>query len=185
MCSFKRIAVSNRSLCPRPLSDQVLRLGSQIDTLILREKDLTENDYTRLAAQVSKACAATGIEFICHTFVRSAEQIGCPNIHLPFSLFREMHKDLAGFTKIGVSVHSLEEARRAQLGGASYVVAGNIFETDCKKGMVGRGTAFLKELCENLSLPVYGIGGITDQNQDLIKAAGARGACRMSDYMKK
>ena len=53
-----------------------------------------------------------------------------------------------GTVKIGVSIHSAEEAKEAVSLGASYLTAGHIFTTDCKKGVPARGLEFLKEVCE-------------------------------------
>ena len=44
--------------------------------------------------------------------------------------------------------------------GATYVTAGHIFTTDCKKGLPPRGLDFLKNVCDAVTIPVYGIGGI-------------------------
>lgn len=91
---------------------------------------------------------------------------------------------LCDFNIIGASVHSLEEAMEAERLSASYVVAGHIFPTDCKAGLLPRGTGFLKEICENVHIPVYALGGINDNNEELVKECGADGACRMSGYMR-
>lgn len=182
MCSFKRIAISNRHICRIPLPEQVRRLEGRIDILILREKDMPEQDYEELAARVKEVCGETGITLICHTFPGAAERIGCPRIHLPFPRF--MKEQPGGFEKIGVSVHSLKEALAAERAGADYLIAGNIFETACKEGLPGKGTDFLREICEAAAIPVYGLGGITEENEDRIRKAGAAGACRMSGYMK-
>ena len=189
MSTFKRVAISNRHLCPRSLQEQAALLAGRVDILILREKDLTEDAYERLAAQVRQACQDSGIELICHTFLQAARKIGCTAVHLPLPDFQEQWENLGGFKTIGVSIHSLEEALQVQeifqvqkLRG--YLTASNIFETACKEGLPGKGTEFLSEICRKVSLPVYGLGGITADNEELIRTAGAAGACRMSDYMK-
>ncbi|MCQ4636065.1 thiamine phosphate synthase [Anaerovorax odorimutans] len=184
MSSFKRIAISNRHLCLRPLPRQVLRLSGQVDALILREKDLSEDEYEILARRVQEACQAAGIQLICHTFAEAARKIGCGSLHLPLPLLLEKQGELGDFSLIGASVHSLEEARLAQQAGANYVTASNIYETGCKAGLPGKGTAFLKEICAETSMEVFALGGITDENEGEIRAAGAQGACRMSGYMQ-
>ncbi|MCI8647934.1 MAG: thiamine phosphate synthase [Firmicutes bacterium] len=182
MCSFKRIAISNRHICRLPLPDQVRHLAGKADILILREKDMQEAEYEALAARVQKACRQREIVLICHTFVRAAQNIGCPRIHLPFLQFMKERPE--GFEETGVSVHSLAEALAAQQAGADYLIAGNIFETQCKPGLAGKGLEFLREICEKVGIPVYGLGGITDEREEPIQRAGAAGACRMSGYMK-
>ncbi|MCB6994279.1 thiamine phosphate synthase [bacterium 210820-DFI.6.37] len=189
MCTFKRIAISNRRLCPIPLTEQAAKLSGQADILILREKDLTEDAYERLARQVQAACRSAGIKLICHSFPRVARRIGCGAIHLTLADFLRQQEDLEDFETIGVSIHSREEALQVEAvfqarGLTGYITASNIFETSCKAGLAGKGTRFLEELCREVSIPVYGLGGITAENEALIRKAGAAGACRMSDYMR-
>ena len=65
------------------------------------------------------------------------------------------------------------------------MVAGHIYATDCKKGVPPRGIGFLKEVCDAVRLPVYGIGGIhfePEQWRELVRA-GAKGGCIMSGMM--
>ena len=64
------------------------------------------------------------------------------------------------FKVIGTSVHSVEDAIKAEQLGATYMTAGHIFATDCKKGLPPRGLDFLKNVCDTVQIPVYAIGGI-------------------------
>lgn len=183
--SFRRIAVSNRHLCREPLACRIAALKGRIDTLILREKDMAQQDYQALALEVKAACERADILLICHTFISAARTIDCPCIHLPLSRFAEAKAEgsLRDFRLTGASVHSLKEALLAQELGADYVIAGNIFETSCKQGLPGKGTEFLEKLCRELAIPVWGLGGITAENEEQIRQSGAAGACRMSGYM--
>ena len=88
------------------------------------------------------------------------------------------------FREIGVSVHSAEEAAQAEAAGASYVTAGHVFRTDCKKDLAPRGLSFLEEVCRAVRIPVYAIGGITPENAGDCLAAGAAGICLMSSLMQ-
>jgi thiamine-phosphate pyrophosphorylase len=83
---------------------------------------------------------------------------------------------------VSVSCHSLEEAKAAR--GADMIILGTIFETDCKKGLKGKGLDFLREVCAAVSVPVYAIGGITPHRLPEIKKAGAAGGCMMSYFMR-
>lgn len=68
--------------------------------------------------------------------------------------------------------------------GADFLIAGHIFQTDCKKDLAPRGVKFLTEIVSNVEIPVYAIGGINPQNEHLIYECGANGICIMSGYMK-
>ena len=90
----------------------------------------------------------------------------------------------ANFSAIATSCHSFEEALEAEAYGCTYLIAGHIFATDCKKGMPPRGTEFLRTLCGSVSIPVYAIGGIDSRNIASVRRAGAKGACTMSGCMR-
>lgn len=154
------------------------------DILILREKELEMTEYEALAVQVLQACQKKGIECVLHSFVETAQKLGVKKIHLPLAVLKKQQGNLRSFQTVGVSVHSREEAEEAYRSGATYLIAGHIFVTDCKAGLPGRGLAFLQEICQAVPIPVYGIGGINDENTEFVKAAGAAGECRMSYYMK-
>lgn len=156
--------------------------AADIDSVILREKNLTESEYEVLAERVIKICEKYNTPLSLHTFTEAAKRLNCKAIHLSFSDFTAGKGE--GFDTIGVSVHSLTEAKLAEKSGASYITAGHIFPTDCKKGLPPRGTDFLREICETVHIPVYAIGGITPENVHLIKETGAAGACVMSGLMK-
>ena len=92
---------------------------------------------------------------------------------------------LKSFSQIGTSVHSVEDALEAQKLGATYITAGHIYATDCKKGLPPRGLDFLRDVCRAVDIPVYAIGGIKiDQAQftDILNC-GAAGGCIMSGMM--
>lgn len=189
MMPLPLIAISNRQLCERPFTEQIKRVCElQPQAIILREKDLTEDAYTMLLSQIQPICADAGIALIPHTFVRSARVLGFHSIHLPLHILEKyaLTDDLEDFTTIGTSVHSVEDAHRAQTLGATYLTAGHIYATDCKKGLAPRGIPFLKEVCQSVTIPVYAIGGIKNNPEQLreLSEAGASGACIMSGMMR-
>lgn len=186
MYTFKNLlAVTNRRLCTRPFLEQVDHLASCHPAgIILREKDLTEGEYQALAEQVQAVCGKYQTACIFHTWPEVSRRLGCPNIHLPLWKLRECAEELEGFEKIGASIHSVEEAKEAEGLGATYLTAGHIFLTDCKKGVPPRGLGFLGKVCEAVTIPVYGIGGITEENAGDVMRCGAAGYCVMSGVMR-
>ena len=188
--SLVKVAVTNRRLCESSLGEQIARLANEKvhrpDLLILREKDLPENEYEALAREVLSLCEDLNLRCILHTYVETARRLRVDGIHLPFSLWRKHLEELSDFSFLGVSVHSVEEARFAQEHGVSYLTAGHIFATDCKKGAPPRGLNFLKEVCESVYVPVYAIGGITPQRiPEIVQGCPPiAGVCMMSYYMK-
>ena len=77
---------------------------------------------------------------------------------------------------IGVSCHSLEEARQAERDGANYVFFGPLFETPSKKAFgKAQGIANLTEVCGAIRIPVIAIGGLNAGNAAHCIRAGAAG----------
>lgn len=186
MSMFKRIAVTNRHLCRGTLIDQIEKIAieNKPDILLVREKDLMEEEYETLFLDIMKVCNHYRIDVVLHSFLSLAIRIQWKKIHLSFHSLQENKDNLAFFEEVGVSVHSIREAIWAEQNGATYLIAGHIFETNCKRGVPPRGISFLTELCNAVTIPVYAIGGINKDNEALIRAAGADGVCIMSGYMK-
>lgn len=172
---FKIICVTNRKMCGDFLrrTETIYKNGVEI---ILREKDLPEKEYSGLAQRVAEICP----DVTLHTYTDTAKRLGINKIHLPFHMLDEKGR---GFQTVGVSVHSAGEAILAEQMGADYVIAGHIFETDCKKGLKPHGIEFLRGVVGAVHIPVYAIGGITNENIPAVKKAGAQGACIMSGFM--
>lgn len=181
------VAVTNRKLSSRPFLEQMERVCRiRPKAVILREKDLSEEDYADLASEVMTLCKQYQIPCMLHTYLETARKMQHPYIHLPLFLLRENAGKLNDFLAVGCSIHSVEEAEEAQRLGATYLTAGHIYVTNCKKGLPPRGINFLKEVCSAVSIPVYAIGGIhvgTGQIQEVMDC-GASGACIMSEMMR-
>lgn len=180
------VAVTNRHLCKINFLTKIEELSkSDVEAIILREKDLSESEYEDLAKKVIEICEKNGKKLILHNFLNVAKKLNHKNIHLPFEIFKSMNQEVfKDFSEIGTSIHSVEDAIFAEKNGATYITAGHIFETDCKKGLKGRGLDFLKEVCSSVKIPVYAIGGISSTNLESVLDCGAKFGCIMSGAMK-
>lgn len=153
--------------------------------IILREKDLNEDEYRELASYVMEQCRKRGTLCILHSFVQAAKELHAEALHLPLPVLRTLsQEEKSRFAILGASCHSPEEAAEAERLGCTYITAGHVFDTDCKKGLPGRGLAFLKQVCEKVSVPVYAIGGISPACMAEVRKAGASGVCVMSGAME-
>lgn len=150
--------------------------------VMLREKDLDLPAYEELAWKVKEFCNRCCVRLILHQNIAVAEKMGHPYIQLSMPALRAYKKGGQPLY-IGASVHSVAEAEEARALGASYIVAGHIFATDCKQGLPPKGLPFLRQVCQATSLPVFAIGGITEANVKEVLATGAKGCCVMSSAM--
>ena len=180
------ICVTNRALCREDFLMRLEKIAMCHPAgIILREKDLSEKEYRHLAKKVIEFCEVYQVPCVLHSFINIAIELKANAIHLPLPVLREMTDEQKSYFQIiGASCHSVEDAREAEYLGCTYITAGHIFDTDCKKGLPGRGTDFLMDVCENVSIPVYAIGGVDSTNITDVCKAGAQGACVMSGLMQ-
>ena len=195
--------ISNRKLCENEnLEKQIQKIFSayekkiilknfEIVALTLREKDLDKNEYLKLIEKVYPICQKYKINLILHQNydLNLDDKYNIEGIHLSYSIFKSLNENIKAelikkYKRIGVSVHSLNEAKEVESLGASYVVAGHIFETDCKKGLEPRGLKFIEDLSSALSIPIFAIGGIDEKNSLSVINSGAFWVCMMSSIMK-
>ena len=159
-------------------------IAAGVDWIQVREKDLPALSLARLVSDaleatraanaaarisvndrldVSLACGAHGVHLGGES-MPAQEVVAWARCHAP----REF--------SIGLSCHSLAEAKRAHAAGAHYIFLGPIFATP-SKAQFGPplGLGKLREVVSALEIPVFAIGGITPENARECIAAGARG----------
>ena len=195
--------ITNRKLCENEnLERQIEKIFSaykkkiflenfEIVALTLREKDLYKNEYLNLVKKIYPICKRYRIDLILHQNydLNLDKKYKIEEIHLSYDNFKSLNKNIREelikkYKKIGVSIHSVDEAKEVDNLGATYVVAGHIFETDCKKDLEPRGLNFIKELSSILTIPIFAIGGINEENSNLVPNSGTFGVCMMSSLMK-
>lgn len=180
---MKIIGVTNRSLC-EDFYKRIREIANEdLNYLILREKDLREEELEIMAMRVKGILKSSKVKLVLNENVKIADNINAYGVQLSYEKFKKLTKDdFEGI--IGVSVHSLEEALKAEEYGADHILYGHIFETECKKNLKPRGLKELKKICERLKIPVYAIGGINTSNYKSVLDVGAEGIAIMSTLMK-
>ena len=85
---------TNRSLCRGDFLKRIEEIAlCRPAGIILREKDMTEDGYRKLAVQVMAICAKGNVPCILHSFAGVAIRLGCPNIHMSMPGLRSMSPD--------------------------------------------------------------------------------------------
>lgn len=141
----------------------------------LREKDLGGRELLELARDVKRLCDRYGAELFINDRVDVALATDATGVHLAAnSMPVETTRELLGpDRKIGVSTHSVEEARAAPPAGADFVLFGPIYPTDSKLAYGDpQGPAALEAVTECASVPVFAIGGIKRKHIPELKAHG-------------
>jgi len=151
-----------------------------VDWIQIREKDLPGRELLGLARGAVETVAA---RIIVNDRLDVALAAGAAGVHLGHESvpaaevvrWRRAGNAPAGFL-VGVSCHSLKDAKEAEMAGADYVIFGPVFETPSKAAFgAPQGVAALAAVCAAIRLPVIAIGGIDEENAPECLRAGAAG----------
>ncbi len=180
----KVFVVTDRRIMIKPFAEQIADISeSGADMIILREKDLVEPEYRYLATECLAICTEYGMPLCINTHVNVAKAMKIENVQLPLGTMRKL-TDRQGLTSIGVSIHSMKEAKEATELGADYLIAGPIFQTESKPDAVPKGPGFIKDISKKFNVPVYAIGGIDSYNIKHIASNEGSGVCIRSTAMR-
>ena len=168
-------------LCHREVAEQALQGGAPM--IQLRDKARNLRYLYEEAAAIQRLCLQHGALFIVNDRLDLALAVKADGVHLgqddlPPHLARPL---LRPGMILGISTHSVEEARAAQAAGADYIGFGPVFPTGTKTGtrpVVGLNG--IRNVRKAVRVPVLAIGGITAERVPEILEAGAHGVAVIS-----
>ena len=144
----------------------------------LREKDLSARDLYALGARLQTALTPYGVPLLINDRLDVALALDAAGVHLAgHSLPTAVARRVLGTGKLlGVSTHSVEEARCAAEDGADFIVFGPVFTTPSKVAYgPPQGLQHLTAVVRAVHIPVLAIGGIDHTNLPQVMQAGAYG----------
>lgn len=169
-----------------PLQVMKEALDGGITIFQYREKGdgaLTGEERYAFAKQLQSLCKEYNVPFIVNDDVELALKLDADGVHVgqDDEGIRTVREKM-GDKMIGVSAHTIEEARFAIENGADYLGVGPIFPTNTKKDAKAvQGTEGLRFFRESgIEIPIVGIGGITIENAVSVLEAGADGVSVIS-----
>ena len=149
------------------------------DAVQLRAPGIPDEAIRELAVAIGERCRAGGVLFIVNDRLAVAMDAGADGVHLGQDDDPHRAREALGDRVLGVSVHTPEQARIAELAGADYVAV-TVWATATKPEAVPRSIEGLREVVVATTLPVVGIGGIGADNAREVLAAGASGVAVIS-----
>ena len=154
----------------------VIRGGAQI--VQLREKELPFGEFLDEARQFVALCRELGAVSIINDNVEIARLTGADGIHVgQEDMAAARARELLGPGRlIGVSAHTVEEARAAYEMGADYLGTGAAFVTGTKADARPIGRETIRAVTASVPIPVVAIGGITRGNLPELAGLGLAGA---------
>lgn len=178
--------LTDETIQSRWTHEEIARLAAEggADTIQLREKrERSTESLVALARAVARRIRPLGARLVVDDRVDVALLSGADGVHLgagdadPATARARLGADAI----VGVTVHDLDEAARAEGGPADYAGVGAVFGTSSKGARVGAlGLDGLRAVAARLTLPVIAIGGIGPAEVASAIAAGAKGIAVLS-----
>jgi len=158
-------------------------LKGGLKSVQLREKDLGTRDLLDMAYRMRELTKTYHGKLFINDRVDIALAVEADGVHLgkesmPADAVRKTFQDRL---LIGVSTHSLDEARIAERSGADFITLGPVFHTPSKM-KYGKpiGIDTLRKVRAEISIPIFAIGGVKLDKVPEIKEAGADGLALIS-----
>lgn len=148
----------------------------------LREKELDEAAFLQEARDICALCRQYGVPFIVNDNVDIAAACGADGVHVGQEDMgaEEARRRVGENMILGVSVHTVEEARQAVRDGADYLGLGAVFPTGTKTDVDVMPGETLQAICTAADVPIVAIGGLNRDNILQLSGSGVDGAALVS-----
>jgi thiamine-phosphate pyrophosphorylase len=149
-------------------------IAAEVSVLQLRDKNLPDRQMLERARTLRALTQGTSTLFIMNDRPDLAALSGADGVHVGQDelTVKDARRVLGPDRLVGVSTHSLEQARSAVLDGADYIGVGPTFPSGTKKFAEFTGTELLRAVAPEIRLPAFAIGGIDAKNLAEVLATG-------------
>jgi len=161
-------------------------LEGRVKAVQLREKDLGIRELLDMAYKMRELTRKYDAKLFINDRVDIALSVDADGVHIgrqsmPVHAIRRIAKDKL---LIGVSTHNINEALEAEEAGADFITLGPVYETPSKlKYGKPIGVDAIREVKSKVSIPVFAIGGIKENNVREAMNAGADGVALISGIL--
>lgn len=165
-------------------------LDAGVRLVQLRAPGLASQHWRALAAQAVDACRQVGAEVLINADAQLAQQLGV-GLHLRSAQLAAQAAGVGAQTRestdaqateaeqtrplLAASCHDLTQLRQAEAAGCDFVVLGPVAATASHPGVAGIGWDGFARLREQVSLPIYALGGMQVGDIASARAHGAQG----------
>ncbi|MCI5106083.1 MAG: Nudix family hydrolase [Pseudomonadales bacterium] len=159
--------------------------SADISLIQLRQKSLTETDYLEWFMAAAERCQAAGV-----TLLFNHDHALCPSgtgqgLHLSARrLMASSSRPDSGRGLLGASCHNLAELRKAESLGADYATLSPVLATKHYSADQLLGWSAFQSLRQQVQMPVYALGGLSREDRQQARKAGADGIAGISLFCR-
>jgi len=166
------------------IAEEACKGGARV--IQYRDKKSSRHNMLEIADKIRKITKKFDSLFIVNDFIDIALISKADGVHLgqddiPLQKARKITPE--DFI-IGLSTHSLEQAKKAEKAGADYIGIGPVFSTPTKENYSPIGLSTVRKVLQNVNIPVVTIGGINIANIDQLVKIGVRNVAMVREFQK-
>jgi thiamine-phosphate pyrophosphorylase len=148
-------------------------LDGGVDLVQLRMKDRPDTEIVSVARRFAALCAEHGVLFIVNDRPDLAMAVGADGVHIgqDDGSVADARAVVGPDALLGLSTHTPAQIDATE--GVDYIGVGPVHATPTKPGRSAVGLELVRYAAEHARVPWFAIGGISADNADAVRAAGA------------
>jgi thiamine-phosphate pyrophosphorylase len=161
-------------------------IEGDVDLIQLRAKRQSLEEIVELAGALHQITSEAGVPLVVNDHAEVAAKVPVEGVHLgqDDDSLAHARKKAGRDVLLGKSTHSFEQAVAAQREGADYIGFGPIFATPTKPDYQPIGLTGIKRVHNEVTVPIFCIGGIKIDNLGQLIAAGTKRVAIVSGLLK-
>ena len=149
-------------------------LAGGLRLLQIREPRLGAEARERFARAATRLAQAHGARVLVNGDLALARLVGADGVHLPCAQLMQL-AERPDLPLVAASCHNPPELARAAALELDFAVLGPVKESLSHPGVAGLGWQRCAQLLENVSLPVFALGGLQRNDLEAAQRTGAHG----------
>ena len=151
-------------------------VDAEVDFIQLRDKKLSDRQLVAAGKLIAKLTRQSKSRFIMNDRVDLAIACDADGVHVGQEelTVADVRKIIGPAKIVGVSTHSIQQAKAAVIDGADYIGVGPVFSSETKSFSDFVGIELVRQVCSEISLPAFAIGGIDPSNADQVARVGCQ-----------
>ncbi len=159
---------------------------SGVRLIQLRAKMLSAEDYKRLALKVVSLGRERGVIILLNTIPEVASECDADGLHLSSRQLHQLSKrPLAQHKFLSASCHNLEELRYAMAINVDFAVVSPVMPTTSHPEQKGIGWAAFHRLSEESQIPIYALGGMSEEDIETARTHGGQGIAAITGIWQR
>ena len=159
-------------------------LEKDVSLVQFRGKHLKESQYRDLAKRLSRRARQSGIEFVLNADPSLVPETDAAGVHLNSPrLMKIESRPLGAEYWVSASCHNLKELQQAQKIGADFAVLGPVCQTLTHPGGKPLGWDRFAELVQQVSIPVFALGGLALDDLWKVREKGGQGVAGIRSFI--